>query len=505
MKSRAAAQQEIGPILVRERKRLKQYRPPVLKPEGVTQSERYLARLAERSFLNLWSYPAPFRDQQQSGRGDGKELCDLLVVCGRYIVIFSEKTIAWPGGNLTVAWRRWVKRAVRDAAKQAKGAERWIAEFPERVFLDRRCETRFPIEFPPPEKRIIHRVVVARGAAAACRERVSGSSGSLIISPRIKGDQHWSAAPAMIKPFCIGDVDPSGSFVHVVNESSVDVMMQELDTIRDFTDYLEKKARFVRSNRLLRADGEENLVAYYLIRINSRGEHDFVRDAGSSEDGDGAIEIDGTHYRRMVTDSRYFAKKRADEISYLWDALIESFTTHMLGGTSVTLGGYEFDLRKNELGVRHMALERRLSRRTLGEAARGALQAGVSKDVFFRVMEASANQEDSETAFFIITFRFIQSRVPSGSYEDYRMMRTNLAHIYANGILERFSHLKRVIGISREPPGQKHGMSEDMIYAEQADWTEEEREAIRQDCERVGILRDDIRVRRWSGREYPDP
>ena len=84
---------------------LKQYRAPVPKAQGVTQSERYLARLAEKSFLNLWSYPAPFRDQQQSGCGDGKELCDLLVVCGRYIVIFSDqsantrswRSIEWAG------------------------------------------------------------------------------------------------------------------------------------------------------------------------------------------------------------------------------------------------------------------------------------------------------------------------------------------------------------------------------------------------------------------------
>ena len=485
--------------------RVKQYRPPVPKAEGVTQSERYLAKLAEKSFLNLWSYPTPFRDQQQSGRGDGKELCDLLVVCGRYIVIFSEKTIAWPNGNLTVAWCRWAKRAVRDAAKQAKGAERWITQFPDRIFLDRLCETPFPINLPPPEERIIHRVVVARGAATACLEHVRGSSGSLIVSPRIRGEQHWTGKPEGIEPFCVGDVDPSGSFVHVVNESSLEVMMRELDTIRDFTDYLEKKAVFVRSGRLSRANGEENMVAYYAIRINDRGEHDFVPHGQTFGDGDAAIEIEGTHYRRMATDPRYFAKKQADEISYLWDAVIESFTTHMLDGTSVTLGEYEFDLRKNELGVRYMALERRFFRRSHGETVHGALEAGMTKDVFFRMMMSSANRKESETAFFIITFRFVKSRVPSGSYEEYRLGRTNLAHIYANGILERFPHLRRVIGISREPPGQEHGVSEDMVYAEQADWTEEDRTAIRRDCERCGILRDDMRVRRWSGREYPDP
>ena len=120
----------------REEERPKRHRPPVVKAEGVTPSERYLASVADKSFLNLWSYPTPFRDQQKSDQGDGKELCDLLVVCGRYIVIFSEKTIAWPNGDLILAWSRWAKRAVRDSAKQAKGAERWITQFPDRIFLD---------------------------------------------------------------------------------------------------------------------------------------------------------------------------------------------------------------------------------------------------------------------------------------------------------------------------------------------------------------------------------
>ena len=483
---------------------LMQYRPSVPKSEGVTETERYLARVAEKSFLNLWSYPSPFRDQQQSGRGDGKELCDLLVVCGRYIVIFSEKTITWPSGNVTLAWCRWAKRAVRDAAKQAKGAERWITAFSDRIFLDRRCETPFPINLPSAEERTIHRVVVARGAAEACREHLPGSSGSLIVNPRIKGEHHWSGTAAAIEPFCVGDVDPAGSFVHVVNEASLEVMMRELDTIRDFTDYLEKKALFVRSGRLSRADGEENMIAYYAIRINERGEHDFVPHGQPPDNSDAPIEIDGTHYKRMARDPRYLAKRQADEISYLWDRLIESFTTHMLDGTSVTLGEYKFNLRKSELGVRCMALERRFFRRSHGEAVRGALKRGMTTDIFFRMMMASSKQSERETAFFIITFRWVRDKFASDSYEEYRLARTNYAHIYARGILERYRHLKRVIGISREPPGEEHGVSEDMVYAEQAEWTAEERAAIRRDCERWGILGDRVRVRPWSGKEFPD-
>ena len=61
----------------------------VIRSTGGTASERLLARLAERTFLNLWSYPNVFRDQGRKG----KELCDLLVVCGEHVVVFSDKTV----------------------------------------------------------------------------------------------------------------------------------------------------------------------------------------------------------------------------------------------------------------------------------------------------------------------------------------------------------------------------------------------------------------------------
>jgi hypothetical protein len=47
-------------------------RPAVLRSLGTTLSERYLAKLADRSFLNLWSYPNTFIDKKTGGKGDGK-------------------------------------------------------------------------------------------------------------------------------------------------------------------------------------------------------------------------------------------------------------------------------------------------------------------------------------------------------------------------------------------------------------------------------------------------
>ena len=486
----------VYPKLRNNFQRMKQLRPPVIKAKGTTPSERYLARLAEKSFLNLWSYPSPYRDQRQGNRGDGKEICDLLVVCGNYIIIFSEKTVTWPSGDSGIAWSRWAKRAIRDSAKQAAGAARWITLHPDRIFLDRECKEPFPIDLPPESERIIHRIVVANGAAEACKQNIPESSGSLIIRPDIKGNAHWPRDHNHVRPFYIGDIDPSDSFVHIFTGYTLDIVMNELDTVTDFADYLDKKANLVRSGRLIQADGEENLLAYYAIRVNERGEHDFVPECSQ-------LRIDNTHFSHFFNDLQYIAKKAADQISYFWDDLIEFFTTPMLDGTTVTLGNNKFQLSENELGVRFMALERRVFRRIYGQGVKDALEIGTSKDTFFRLMMEEGTKE-SKTAFFILLIRYRGSLSKLHEYEQYRLIRANVAQNYAVCILEKFSHLKRVIGICLEPPAQPHGISADMVYAEQASWTEEERKAIREECQRLKIVRPDMKSQRISGQEYPE-
>src|SRR5205823_1459355 len=101
-------------------------------------------------FLSLWSYPGVFRDQgKTSADGDGKEICDLLVVFGRDILIFSDKHCEFKdSGRLAVDWQRWFRKAIERSGDQAWGAERWLREHPTRVFLDRKCTQPLPVPLP---------------------------------------------------------------------------------------------------------------------------------------------------------------------------------------------------------------------------------------------------------------------------------------------------------------------------------------------------------------------
>jgi hypothetical protein len=65
---------------------------------GLTPSERYLKRLCEKTFLSLWSFPNLFK-------GPGDELCDMLVVYENDVIIFSDKSCAFPDtGSLELDW-----------------------------------------------------------------------------------------------------------------------------------------------------------------------------------------------------------------------------------------------------------------------------------------------------------------------------------------------------------------------------------------------------------------
>ena len=70
----------------------------IKKSSGVTESEHRLVKLGEKVFMGLWSYPNPMI-KTSSGF---QELCDLLVVCGDTVLVFSDKNIKFNETNLSI-------------------------------------------------------------------------------------------------------------------------------------------------------------------------------------------------------------------------------------------------------------------------------------------------------------------------------------------------------------------------------------------------------------------
>jgi len=430
-----------------------------------TPSERYLARLCRHSFLRLWSYPRVYKDQKGHG-AVGKEVCDLLVVCDRHVVVFSDKYCAFPnGGNPQLDWSRWFKRAVWKSAGQVWGAERWIREYPDRLFLDPHCQQPIPVRVPRASEAVFHRVVVAHGSGPRCREALGGS-GSLMIVPEIVGDAHFTPIEK-VKPFAVGRLSTSRGFVHIVDDFSLDVVLRTVDTIADFARYLEEKECLISSGRLMFAAGEEELLGQYLLDADASGKHGFALPP------DGAVlALQEGFWETFQGHPDRLAQIEANRVSYAWDKLLDTFAKHMLGGTqhySSALAAEDPDA-----GLRLMAREPRTRRRILAQSLIAVVERG---SLELRAARVALPSSPGDPHYVFLTLR----RSPDVTYERYREVRRDLLAAYCMVTRRKWKDAVHVVGIATEPADSAGGRSEDLAYIDGTRWNE----ALDAEAERV--------------------
>jgi hypothetical protein len=462
---------------------------PVHRAEGVTAAERYLKRLCDRSFLSLWSHAGIYHDQgKPSTGGHGKELCDLLVIFQDDVLIFSDKDCAFPNtGRLALDWSRWFRKAVMKSADQVWGAERKIKVQPDRLFLDRACTHRFPIDIPDPAKARYHRIVVAHDSGRRCRAALGGS-GSLMINPRIIGDQHCTPETDGFTPFAVGQLDPRRGYVHVFDDRSLGVVMSTLDTITDFVGYLTKKEAFITSGRLGAAAGEEELLALYLANLNAQEEHDFVVPAGYDFVG-----IPEGHWEDFVRSPQRRAQLEANEISYAWDALIERFGRHIINGTSRRQS--HPGLGNQERLFRFFAREPRTRRRFLARSLIELIERTPPTQRATRVIKPS----DAGDPYYVLA---IMHQPQSVSYEKYRETRANLLEQLCLVTKLKFPDALDIIGVATEGDISRQDRSEDTLYLDAREWTEDMEAEARSLQQDLGLLEN---VKEFATKEYEFP
>ncbi len=459
---------------------------------GLTPSEKYLASLADKAFLKLWSYPNLFIDRKQGGKGDGKEFGDLLVVCGDDILIFSVKSVAWPKGkDFSVVWPRWYRHAIEKSAAQIRGAERWLTQHPERIFLDPACTERPPVEFPPAGRRRVHGILVALGATDACASHYQCNDGSFVIAPDLKGADHKDVSAGEFIPFGIGDVELDGSFVHVFDANALDLVFRELDTVIDFTRYLTRRAAIIRSGILMPVTGEPDLLGVYLVSGRPDREHGFYKsDGGEWKDGDRLAIAAGT-FAGLARQPGYIAKKEADQVSYVWDYEIDLFVKDILSGDAVSAFGDIPKAIDAEQAMRSMALEPRVYRRLLGTALTEAMKEAEKRGAD-RFVRASLPGPDAADRLVAYVFLILAGPPTLEGYDQYRRYRAKLLEVYCLHILRNHRDLKRAVGIAMDASPKvtgRVGGSHDLIALEIDKWTSAQEQRVRELEQKFDVMR----------------
>jgi len=453
-----------------------------LRSEGTTASERLLHRLCSGTFLTLWSYSNLFRDQGQRGKGtDGKELCDLLVVCGDDVIILSDKACAYPTNTSPkVAWSRWYRRAIEKSTAQVLGAERWIRTYPNRVYLDKGCTVALPI--PLSESPRFHRIVVATGARDACQQ-VHGEPGSLALQPRLVGAHHLADDAT---PFEVGFPDEARRPVHVLDDVTAPALLRQLDTIQDFIRYLREKKALLDRGGLVYAQNELSLLAAYLSSVGPDEHHAFPQDA--------LLLASGGLWNELQSLPNVRRKALADHESYLWDRLIEYFSS--LLRREQLVGPDANDVVNTEQLLRRMALTHRVERRHLARAIIEIREGASSHRKDFAVRTIAIDRRSPSDVFFVMALQNQEE-----DYEKYRRNRRTLLEAYAWVTKRRFPSSKHVIGVAFEPQGSDGG-SEDAFLFAPLTWTEEDNERALLMTRRLGLpeIPDSHPIQDW---EFP--
>ena len=423
---------------------------PIIKEDGITESERYLAKLSEHTFLGLWSYPNVYTNEGYNQNNEGKELCDLLVVFDNKVIIFSDKDIKFNDDiDIEISWKRWFKKSVIKSAGQLYGAESWILKRPERLFLDKKCTSTFPIQLPVDDIDI-YLVAVTKNSSKPAENYYNkfaeGSSGTLMQAYCL------SQTESLNHPFIVGDLNPSKTFVHVLDELTLDLLLTELDTINDFTTYLTIKEKAIRDGYLQQVSGEEDLLAHYFTHINKTVLGDIPRLKGEFSKHSIAISEGAWEEFTRSPLNNMLEKHRSK--SLYWDELISLFSEHILNA-SVGLGK-ELPFEMHERAVNYLASENRISRGYLCEAFEDKLRSVPSNLRSGRLVFSPLYKD----RLYVFLFYPRENNLLD---EEYRLQRKNCMEAYSLVAKYQNSKAMHIVVIATETKNSK-SRSED-IYS----------------------------------------
>lgn len=448
--------------------------------KGVTKTEELLAGLCNNSFLRLWSYVNPYKD-------DGHEFCDVISVFGDHIFIFfdREKHLAdfGPEEDPSIRWERWKRGAIDRQIATAHGAERYLrAGRP--IFLDAKKTKPLPVPVPVHRaKMVVHKIIVAHGAAEACKNfSESNVYGSLAISYSDPAAQAPTTFPFMVQ------LDRNNP-VHVFDSHNLPIILGELDTVKDFSDYLDAKVQAISNLGLLVYCGEEDLLAHYWRNLEKQTNRHFIGVAGEPPTG---LFVGEGEWKCLTQLEEYKATKTANTASYHWDRLIRRTCDNWLNGK--LLG--DADLLSRPNAIFEMAKEPRFMRREFVKHMWEAIRQFPPENRLMRHMRFFKSYYEATG------YVFLQLWVPEdirGDEAEYRGKRQEILRIACGAAKNRFPSLEIVVGIAIEPPNLTNRTGEDLLWMDCREWPEQRRREISESNRPLGFFETGgVRERKYS-------
>lgn len=176
--------------------------------------EEFVNGIAFNSFIEHWCYPSP-KDEY----GDKKEICDLLILFSDNLILMSVKNYEFKD-----FYSRYFRRTIEKAVKQIYGAERKLLNSEREIFIKhpKRAIERFPKE----RIKNIYRVIINLGEG--------------------------------VRFYPFNQETKDEKFITLLDKEAFQTIVQELDTIPDFLEYLRKREELFTGKTVTILPGDED-------------------------------------------------------------------------------------------------------------------------------------------------------------------------------------------------------------------------------------------------------
>src|SRR3989338_10363242 len=227
-------------------------------------AENFVHELAKKSFLEDWCYP-------NQKLPNGKEICDLLIVYDNIAIIWQIKDLKLDNN------RKYSQSEVKRNLKQLSTAKNRL--FNPQILIE--------LENPRRGKEIFDSKIIKE---------------VYLISALLgEGEDYFSFVESK-----------NGKIIHTFTREFTELVLNELNTIKDFIEYFKEKENLISlNNQITLIGGEKELLAYYLMNRRSFGK---LREAS-------LLIIDEGSWDELQKKPEYTAKKKEDQISYGWDII----------------------------------------------------------------------------------------------------------------------------------------------------------------------------------------
>jgi hypothetical protein len=245
------------------------------------KGEDFVEFLAEKAYLKYWCFANPMDLE-----GDGKEICDFLILFYDTAIIISVKNY-YVNGN----YDRFLKKVIGKSTKQLFGAQR---KFKQRDKIKLKHEIQGEVEFDTKTFQNIFKITISVG----------------------EDFEHYEFV----------DYHNEKGIVNIFNRETAGIIFNELDTIKDLVQYLKARETLLQlNNKKVCYCREKDLIADFVT--NAREFSPTLLDNFTEE-----TKVIAGKWENYIEQREVILKKLEDENSYFIDKMVKDNILPMQDG-----------------------------------------------------------------------------------------------------------------------------------------------------------------------------